>query len=167
MRNFSFSPLLFRFIHITLVIVSVSVLIYGIYLSRDLFLWRVRNLSVPMFFKLSEDKLVSFELFFDTGNLISSFLVDDFIADNLLFKSFLSSFTTTVSPFFTVVFVVVSTVFSSVTTVVFGSQLQSFSAMVVSNRSMYCIMFSIRFSKSAFFIFSTESCLIIISNIFK
>ena len=64
MNNLSFPAFIFRFLHITLLLVSVSVLIYGIYLSRELFLWRVQNLSVPMFFKLHEDKYFFSEMKF-------------------------------------------------------------------------------------------------------
>lgn len=55
---------IFSILHITLVVFSVSILIYGIYLSKELFLWRVQNLSVPMFFKLSEDKYFFSEMKF-------------------------------------------------------------------------------------------------------
>ena len=76
MNNLSFPAFIFRFLHITLLLVSVSVLIYGIYLSRYLFLWRVQNLSVPMFFKLSEDKFFFSEMKFKC--------IDDFIYNGIM-----------------------------------------------------------------------------------
>lgn len=47
---------LIKFLHIFLILVIISIIIFYIYLSRDLFKWRIYNISVPIYNKMRNER---------------------------------------------------------------------------------------------------------------